>query len=379
TSGVAGTGVAGRVGTDGGAAGEGTAGEDTAGEGGGAGAGGEAGETRREIAYVSTFLGGLRALSLSPRNGAPLELGGSPVHEGAHFYDADIDSVNRRLYAIDLDAQRIDLYRIAADGTLPAEPSLSQSVSFSPLMLALDPLSRYAYIAGSSDTAVHVFSIDQDTGELDALLELHVDGAPAFVAADPLGRFLYATDAVEPGIHAYAVSGSGTFPELEHSPFATTLVRSGAMVVRPDGAFLYSTGNGLNAFAIDAGSGALEAVDGSPFTLDVGSDFFASNVATDATGTFLYATSAFLTQHLRGFSIDPGSGALDEVPGSPVTVPGSPYSVAASPVGGRVYTGNDDGTLSVFEVEADGRLKELDDSPFDAGGLQPELSFAELP
>lgn len=379
TAGVAGAGTGGGDATDGGKAGEGNTGDGAAGDGaaGDGGAGGEAGEPRLEVAYVSTFLGGLHAFSLAPGNGAPVELAGSPVHEGAHFYDADTDSVNRRVYAIDLDAQRIELYRIAADGTLPAEPSVSQPVSFSPLMLALDPLARFAYVAGSSDTAVHVFSIDHDTGELDALLELHVDGAPAFVAPDPLGRFLYVTDAFEPGIHAYEVSGSGTFTELEHSPFATTLVRSGAMVLRPDGAFLYSTGDGLNAFSVDAGSGALEPVDGSPFTLDVGTDFFASNVATNATGTFLYATSAFLTEHLRGYAIDPESGALGEVPGSPVTVSGFPYSVAVSP-SGRVYTGNDAGTLSVFEVESDGRLDELEASPFDARGLQPELAFVEL-
>jgi 6-phosphogluconolactonase (cycloisomerase 2 family) len=378
-TGVAGPGGAGALGAEGGAGGEGTAGDGASGADGGAGAGGEPGGNRVELAYVSTFLGGLRAFSLSPDHGAPRELSGSPVHEGAHFYDADVDAVNRRLYALDLDAQRIDLYRLANDGTLSAEPSVSKSVSFSPLMLALDPLSRFAYIAGSSDTAVHVFTIDPDTGELDALVELRVDGAPAYVTPDPLGRFLYVTDAIEPGIHAYSVSASGTFTELERSPFAATLVRSGAMVLRPDGQFLYSTGNGLNAFSVDAASGALEAVDGSPFTLDVGSEFFASNLATDSAGRFLYATSAFLTEHLRGFAIDPESGALDEVPGSPITVPGSPYSVAVSRAGGRVYTGNDSGTVSVFEVEADGHLTELDDSPFDAGGLQPEISFAGLP
>lgn len=375
-------GRAGGAGTDvggGGAAGEGVAGEGAAGRGEGSGAAGEGGESRVELAYVSTFLGGLRAFSLAPESGVPLELDGSPVHEGAHFYDADVDATHRRLYAIDLDAKRIDLYRIRDDGTLPAEPNVSKTVTFSPLMLALDPLSRFAYVAGSSDTAVHVFTIDENSGELDALLDLHVDGAPAYVAPDPLGRFLYVTDAIEPGIHAYAVGDSGTFTEPEHSPFGATLVRSGALALRPDGAFLYSTGNGLNAFSVDAESGALEAVDGSPFTLDVGTDFFASNVATDSAGTFLYATSAFLTQHLRGFAIDPESGALDEVPGSPMTIPGSPYSVAVSPLGGHVYTGNDSGTVSVFEVEADGHLEELDHSPFDAGGLQPELSFAALP
>lgn len=367
-------GAAGEDGEAGDAAGDGAAGFD--GSSGAAGTGGEPSNDRSEVAYVSTFLGGLRAFALSPQDGAPLELAGSPVHEGAHFYDADVDAIHRRLYAIDLDAQRIDLYRIAADGTLPAEPTLSKTVDFSPLMLALDPQGRFAYVAGSNETAVHVFTIDADSGELDALLDLQLAGAPAYVAPDPLGRFLYVTDAFEPGIDAYAV---GTFARLEHAPFGKELVRSGAMVLRPDGAFLYSTGAGLNAFAVDGQSGALEALDGSPFSLDVDTDFFASNVATDSAGRFLYATSAFLTQHLRGFAIDPESGALDEMRGSPLTIAGFPYSVAVSPGAGHVYTGNDDGTVSVFALESDGGLKELDDSPFAAGGLQPELSFVGLP
>ncbi|HEX6766237.1 MAG TPA: beta-propeller fold lactonase family protein, partial [Polyangiaceae bacterium] len=188
--------------------------------------------------------------------------------------------------------------------------------------------------------------------------------------------FLYETQEFLPGIRAFHIGPAGALSELESSPFGETLVRSGALVFAPNGAFLYASGQGLSAFAIDGASGALDAVDGSPFTTDLGSDFFAANIAIDPRGEFLYTTAFTTTRHVSGFSIDAVSGALERVPGSPLTT-SAPYSVAVDPAGRFVYVGNDFGDVSVFAINRrNGSLDELDDSPFTPGGPQPGFAFA---
>ena len=145
----------------------------------------------------------------------------------------------------------------------------------------------------------------------------------------------------------------------------------------PNGSYLYSSGNGLNAFKIEA-TGKLTSVPGSPFTLDVGSDSTASNLTMDPRGELVYATQFQPKQLVLGFAIDPSIGKLSPVPGSPVNS-AAPYSVAFDPSGHFVFVGSDGGQVAVFSVSRpSGSLKPIAGSPFELGGLQPELAFAAL-
>jgi len=72
---------------------------------------------------------------------------------------------------------------------------------------------------------------------------------------------------------------------------------------------------GLAGYSIDAASGALTAMPGSPFAIGG----VPNSVAIDASGKFLMVSIFPLGggSHLAVFSIDPGTGALTSVPGSP--------------------------------------------------------------
>lgn len=209
---------------------------------------------------------------------------------------------------------------------------------------------------------------------------------PAFVAPEPSGHYVYVTQiadgspAADNGIRGYAVDQTtGTLTELPGSPFGGDSVAAGAIVFRPDGKFLYSSGGGLNAFAIDADSGKLTLVPGSPFSQDVGSDPWAPNITVDPQGKLLYASHFSLTRHISGFAIDAASGALEAISAPPVTAI-SPYSIALGPGGRFLYVGEDNGQLNVFSVaRPSGALTKLDDAPFQFGGLEPDIAFAALP
>ena len=119
-------------------------------------------------------------------------------------------------------------------------------------------------------------------------------------------------------------------------------------------------------------------VEGSPFSLDVGSDPWAPNITIDPQGKLLYVCNFGLTRHITGFAIDAVSGALEQTPG-PVTT-SAPYSLALGPGGRFLYVADDDGVTSVFRVaRPTGALSKLDASPFPFGGLEADFAFVTLP
>jgi len=94
------------------------------------------------------------------------------------------------------------------------------------------------------------------------------------------------------------------------------------------------------AYSIDAASGALTPVPGSPFSVGGAPD----SVAVDTSGKFLIVSVLPPGQAagncLAVLSIDPGTGALTPVPGSPFGPLQWCGFVAADPSGPYVYAGN---------------------------------------
>lgn len=408
-------GTAGQAGRDPGRAGTGSGEDGDAGAGrggepgrGAAGSGGDGGDRNQGgegnqgggggedaaapgVAYISTFIGDLLVASLDPESGAPTLLPSSPIAVDGFSHGVAV-SPDARFLFVPAQPARIDTYPIAVDGSLPTEPSSSAEVDDDNPMLsvALDPLGRFAYGVSPFSQTVYAFTIEPASGALTLSGDPISIGtppdhrAPAFVGPAPSGRFVYVTQmaagpAPDDGIRAYRVDQTnGRLTELAESPFQAGNVVAGAVVFTPDGKFMFTSGGGVNAFKVDTESGKLELVAGSPFSLDVQSDAWAPNLAIDPEGKLLYASNFALTRHVSGFAIDPESGALSPVPGSPASTP-SPYSLALGPGGRFLYVGDDTGQISVFRVaRPSGRLVELDDSPFPFGGLEADFAFVSL-
>lgn len=337
------------------------------------GAGGEPGETKPGFAYVSTILGGLVALSRDGTSGVLDALDGSPVGKG-HLSNVVIDHRREFLYTLDADSDVLSTYPLTADGKL-GEPTATMAVAAQPLTAVLDPADHFLYVTSQEDGVLSTFAVGADDGKLTLVGEpLDLAGAPAFVTISPSGHYLYLSMQFPGSIRGFSVDAQdGSLAELNDSPFAAGEVFGGALAFTPDGAFLYSSGFGLNGFRV-GDDGTLDFLTEEPFSKDVGTDFYATNLAIDPLGKYLYATEFLLTRHVSGFAIDPDTGLLGSV-GAPLTA-GSPYSVAVDPSGRFVYAPNDDGTISGYRVKrADGTLKELAGSPFQFGGLQPQMAF----
>jgi 6-phosphogluconolactonase (cycloisomerase 2 family) len=119
--------------------------------------------------------------------------------------------------------------------------------------------------------------------------------------------------------------------------------------------------NGISVFSIDASSGVLTQIAGSPFT--TGSEPI--RVVADPSGKFLF-TANQQDKNVSCFSIDGTSGALTPVSGSPFATPAAPEAVAISADGAFLYVGASG--LSAFSINGStGALTPISGSPFSTG------------
>ena len=123
-----------------------------------------------------------------------------------------------------------------------------------------------------------------------------------------------------------------------------------------------SGGQSVSGFAISA-AGTLTQV-GTPSP----AGFSPVGVSADATGNFLYVTSA-IDNSLSAFRIDQSTGALSRIPGSPLTVGSAPVALAANPRGRYVHVlSAANSILTTYLIGQSGQLTQIGQSQT---GFQP--------
>jgi len=107
---------------------------------------------------------------------------------------------------------------------------------------------------------------------------------------------------------------TGGLTQNGSAPFATGLAPM-RITLHSGGKFLYTANSGdgtISGFAIDAASGNLMAVSGSPFrifAIPPSGGLISFDVAIDLSGQFLYAANP-TTNSVSGFRIDASTGSL---------------------------------------------------------------------
>jgi 6-phosphogluconolactonase len=155
-----------------------------------------------------------------------------------------------------------------------------------------------------------------------------------------------------------------------------------AVSVLAQGTFVYTNNNiagpnSVSGFSV-AANGALKAVPGSPFATggtNIGfGGFTASNrITTAVVKNFLYAANfGFGSNNVSGFSIDPATGVLTAVPGSPFATGGVAdgfgVSLATTPDDQfLIAAANEGSTITVYSIAASGALSQVPGSPFSGG------------
>lgn len=205
---------------------------------------------------------------------------------------------------------------IAADGTLSTTESVT--LDYLPQSIAVDPSARFLYLGpGFSQigTGISSFRINPGTGQLAQIgSKTSTTSGINFIAVEPQGRFLFASN---------LYGGPGSF-------------------------------GSISVYAIDALTGQLSEVPGSPF--DSSNNPY--GIAFDATGRYVYTTG----DRVRAFSINQTTGALTELAASPVANSAGAQRLFGTPDGRFIYVRGQTGItpyLKGFRIQPDGALQEF--------------------
>ncbi len=182
---------------------------------------------------------------------------------------------------------------------------------------------------------------------------------PISVAVDPTGKFLYGSDFAGHSLLAYTINpATGKTTQIAGGNYPTGARLPYSVAVDPTGKFIYvanqqdslgGTAGTISAFAINSATGALTAVAGSPFTAGVTP--FA--VAVDPKGKFVYVANsgtALVAGTVSAFSINATSGALTPVAGSPFAFGLFPLTLAVDPTGRVLAVTGTGGAMQSYAI-----------------------------
>ncbi len=223
------------------------------------------------------------------------------------------------------------------------------------LVIHSRPYPRFAYLANSNDQTLSMFSIEAASGFVRQNGYVLAGDKPSGVAETWRG-YVYAAGGTSGKLYAYRKAYGGRLTSVPGSPYSCgTDCR--AVAVDALGNFVFSVDyatNTIRGFKINATTGALTPILGSPFS----SGDKPNSVVINVRGILFVTNESSNT--VSAFVIDPVSGALTPTPGSPIATGLSPRSAAVDPFGGRLYVLNyGSNTISAFRVTSNGTMSNL--------------------
>lgn len=234
---------------------------------------------------------------------------------------------------------------------------------------------QFAYVTGPGTNEVFQFQMHSD-GTLSALNpgNASVGSNPVSVVLHPSGIFAYIANFAGNNVTLLAVNrGNGqlavpalttAIPPPPSSPPNIFNAGTGpiAMAMAPGGAFLFVLNQGSNnisAFTVDPTTGNLGTVSGSPFATPASP----RSINISPNGNFLYVANPTLGT-VSAFSVD-SHGVLTPVAGSPFAAGTSPMFVMVEPSGRFLYVADSVGNAVLgFSISSGGALTPISGSPF---------------
>jgi hypothetical protein len=246
-------------------------------------------------------------------------------------------------------------------------------------------LSYSEYQNGDDVYGIQAMSINASTGELTESSPFSLNGQQAVQGTDPSGKYLYAWGiGNDLDIFVYSIDPTtGALSSVTASPFTiapnvdySTFVNA-QLLVSPSGqsVYLYLVGGSttaspaaLYALSVDPKSGSLSPVSGSPFNVGNTLDY---PLALEPNGNFLYVPT--LVANMSGcdinvFAVNATTGTVGTNPTSTVADSGFGCELTMDPSGQTlVARGGDDGSTELWPFIVDqkaGSLQAAKGAPF---------------
>ncbi len=269
------------------------------------------------------FTGGIYAYQFDPSSGGITAVTGSPFATDTIGAPVALSGDGRFLYSINFATDgSIAAFSIEVDGSLARVPGAPFVTTEPTRWLVTDPAADFLFaIAYSGDLTV--YAIDSSTGALTAQSGVAALGSPLVITPD--GQRLYQISPSQ--IFEFSIDpATGALKPLAGSPVAiqTNTFGPGDAAIDPSGRFIYVTnlsvftgfGGPMYAWSIDPQTGAVSPIP--PFSPTAGPQ---ASVAVDASGKYAIVTTVVTSKTgpncLAVLGIDPTTGMLSQVPGSP--------------------------------------------------------------
>lgn len=276
---------------------------------------------------------------------------------------------NQFIYVSDLKNSSLDAWSInLGTGALTTIPGSPFSLTSSPFGSGVSASNQANVVYVAEAGQIEAFKADS-TGVLSAVAgSPFPSGSNLYLTVDPLGRFLFASDDDPPGsVFVFTIDSAGALHAVAGSPFPTTTNPLGntqpdEIMVDSTGSFVYTTLRATGqvaAFSIDASSGVLTTVPGSPFPAGNGP------ITLTTANKFVYVSNA-TDQTISGYSITPVTGVLTPLSGSPFPIRAG--ALTTDPSGSFFYAAGSTGILAFTIDSTTGGLTPIAGSPFPPSG-----------
>ncbi len=299
-------------------------------------------------------------------------------------------SSKKFLYTANSHADSISIFNVGSDGTLTLSGTPIAAGGSGPNAMVIDPTGKYLLVTNNLTNTVSVFSIDAGSGALSLVgSPVFANASPTEILITPSGKFVYVTN---PGL---GMVTSFTFSSgvLQQMPTSPVISGAGAFGLAVDGSgrFLYvanpsapnpslNTNGNISGFNIDANTGALTTMLGSPFTSGTSTVNSGPTALTlDPFGRFIYATAAGSSNSIWCFTITPTNGQLVPVTNSPFSLAAGGLFALIDPSGNYFYTGTQtgNGIAGYTYNSSTGAPTAISGSPFSTGTPPAKMVLSE--
>jgi 6-phosphogluconolactonase (cycloisomerase 2 family) len=254
-----------------------------------------------------------------------------------------IDPSGSFLYVANADDSSISAFAInGGTGALAIIPGSPVTTGLTPVSARVDAKGRLLVVANFDGNTITTFAINAMTGALNGPTTIPVGNNPEDATLDLSGKFLYVANNGSNTVSAFAIATSGALSTVAGSPFSMDPGPS-ALAVDPSGQFLYVGSDNIRAvtaYQIDPNGGGLTKAS----TIQTRATPVALTIVGGATGVTYMPTFAYVSNEgsndVSAYSVNPTTGVLTAIAGSPYPTKASPSSITVERTGRFVYTAN---------------------------------------